>query len=162
MARISREQREQNFTHYNEIILQIFLNEGWEHITYDRLSKETGLRKSTLQGYYPTNQHFEVAIRGKIFPIIIHHLNLSDKSALIGSWKEAMQDTQFRMVMRMFVMQSYKVGGDGSSRLGVIKLGQLLAHHIPNHDPLTLIRELFGLTVTELLDINDIPTTPSE
>lgn len=89
-------------------------------------------------------------------------MNLSDKSALIGSWKEAMQDTQFRMVMRMFVMQSYKVGGDGSSRLGVIKLGQLLAHHIPNHDPLALIRELFGITVTELLDINDIPTTPSE
>ena len=162
MARISREQREQNLANYNEIILQIFLNEGWEYITYDRLSRDTGLRKSTLQGYYPTNQHFEVAIRGKIFPIIIHHLDFTDRNALFSSWKEAMKNTQFRMVMRMFVMQSYKSGGDGSSRLGVIKLGQLIAHHLPNHDPLTLIRELFGLTVTDLLNIDDIPTNPSK
>ncbi len=157
MARISREQHEQNFVSYNQLILQIFLNEGWEHITYDRLSKETGLRKSTLQGYYPTSQHFELAIKGKVFPIMMHHLDFSSKDTLLDSWKRAMQDTQFRMVMRMFVMQAYKIGGDSSSRLGIINLGQLVAHYIPNHDPLTIIRELFGLTVTELLQIDGIP-----
>ncbi|GAL15399.1 transcriptional regulator LuxT [Vibrio astriarenae] len=155
MARITKAKWEENFANYNAIILRIFLNEGWDHVTYDRLSKETGLRKSTLQGYYPSNTDFEVALKGKVFPIIAQHLDFESKEALIASWQSAMTDTQFRMVMRMFVMHAYKKGADGSGRQGVLGLGKLIADKLPKDDALETIRLLFGLTVTELMGIDE-------
>lgn len=155
MARITKAKWEENFANYNAIILRIFLNEGWDHVTYDRLSKETGLRKSTLQGYYPSNTDFEVALKGKVFPIIAQHLDFESKEALIASWQSAMKDTQFRMVMRMFVMHAYKKGADGSGRQGVLGLGKLIADKLPEDDALETIRLLFGLTVTELMGIDE-------
>ncbi|MGR5165770.1 hypothetical protein ACPV5L_01055 [Vibrio astriarenae] len=155
MARITKAKWEENFANYNAIILEIFLNEGWDHVTYDRLSKETGLRKSTLQGYYPSNNDFEVAIKGKIFPIIASHLKFDSKDVLIDSWKAAMQDTQFRMVMRMFVMHAYKKGAEGSGRKGILGLGQIISDKLPDDNALEVIRLLFGLTVTELMGIDE-------
>ncbi|MCG9690297.1 hypothetical protein L1D55_00535 [Vibrio sp. Isolate22] len=154
MARITKAQREKNFQSYNALILEIFLNEGWEHVTYDRLSKETGLRKSTLQGYYPSNANFDVAIKGKVFPILIQRLDFSNKETLLASWQRSLQHHQFRMIMRMFIMQAYKKGGESSSR--VVGLGQILEQKLPNEDALHLIRVLFGLTVTDLLGISKL------
>lgn len=154
MARISKAQWEENFAAYNSIILDIFLNEGWDNVTYDRLSKETGLRKSTLQGYYASNSDFEVATQGKIFPIIRQNLDFSSKEALVNSWKNAMgSSNHFRMIMRKFIMQAHKKGADGNGRNGVITLTNLISEKLPNEDSLALIQLLFGLTVTELMDI---------
>lgn len=155
MARISKAKWEENYASYNAIILEIFLNEGWDHVTYDRLSKETGLRKSTLQGYYPSNTDFEKALKGKVFPIIAAHLDFSTKASLLSSWKEGMKVTQFRMVMRMFVMHAYKKGAEGSGRQGVLGLGNLISDRLPEENTLEVIQLLFGLTVTELMDINE-------
>ncbi|WP_122082678.1 hypothetical protein [Vibrio coralliirubri] len=159
MARISKAQWEENFASYNALILEIFLNEGWDHVTYDRLSKETGLRKSTLQGYYPSNSDFEVAMKGKVFPIILQHLDFSSKSQLINSWQKAMKENQFKMIMRMFVMHAHKKGAEGSGRLGVLGLAKFISDKLPNEDALEIIQLLFGLTVTELLGIDraDMP-----
>lgn len=154
MGRITKNQREDNFASYNALILDIFLNEGWDHVTYDRLSKETGLRKSTLQGYYPSNADFEVAIKGKVFPIILQHLDFTSKTLLLESWKKAMKVTQFKMIMRMFVMQAHKKGSEGSGRLGVLGLAKYISDRLPTEDPLEIIQLLFGLTVTELLNID--------
>lgn len=156
MARITKEQREKNLQTYNALILDIFLNEGWENVTYDRLSKETGLRKSTLQGYYPTSKDFDVAIKGKVFPILMQHLDFTSRQSLVSSWQQALQHNQFRMVMRMFILQAHKMGDASSSRLGVIGLGQLINQRLPNEDSLSVIRELFGLTITELLGISTL------
>ncbi|MEL0608928.1 hypothetical protein [Vibrio echinoideorum] len=155
MARISKAQWEENFASYNAIILEIFLNEGWDNVTYDRLSKETGLRKSTLQGYYPSNADFESAIQGKVFPIILRHLDFSSREQLIDSWKTSMSSSnQFRMIMRMFIMHAHKKGADGNGRNGVITLTKLISERLPNEDSLALIQLLFGLTVTELMEIS--------
>lgn len=154
MARISKAQWEENFASYNAIILEIFLNEGWDNVTYDRLSKETGLRKSTLQGYYASNSDFEVAIKGKVFPIILKHLDFSSRAQLIVSWKQAMSSNQFRMIMRLIIMHAHKKGADGNGRLGVIGLTKLISDKLPDEDALELVQLLFGLTVTELMEIN--------
>ncbi len=154
MARITKAQWGENFASYNALILDIFLSEGWDNVTYDRLSKETGLRKSTLQGYYPSNTDFEAALKGKIFPIIVQHLDFSSKSALIESWKSAMHVNQFRMIMRMFVMHAHKKGSEGNGRIGVLGLANFISDKMPNENTLEVIQLLFGLTVTELLGID--------
>ncbi|WP_246856152.1 hypothetical protein [Vibrio crassostreae] len=127
MARITKVQWEENLASYNALILDVFLKEGWENVTYDRLSKETGLRKSTLQGYYPCNNDFEIALKGKIVPIFLRHLDFSSKRTLIVSWRKAMQAHQFRMVIRMLMMFAHKKGSEGTGRLWVIGLMTLIS-----------------------------------
>ncbi|AYO17471.1 hypothetical protein D0812_24210 [Vibrio owensii] len=153
MARISREKWQENLETYNALILKIFLDEGWDHVTYDRLSKETGLRKSTLQGYYPSNKEFENAINGKILPIVLQHLSFESKDKLVDSWRESLSSKQFRMIMRMFVMHASKSGEEGSGKLGVQGLISLVQHKLPEEDALLLVQHLFGLTITELFGI---------
>jgi hypothetical protein len=153
MARISKAQWEENFAAYNSIILKIFLNEGWENVTYDRLSKETGLRKSTLQGYYPSNNDFEIAIKDKVIPIILKHLDFSSKDQLVASWKTALGSIEFKMVVRMLILQAHKKGANSSGRVRVISLTKLISKKLPNEDPLIVTQLLFGLTVTELMEI---------
>jgi hypothetical protein len=58
------------------------------------------------------------------------------------------------MIMRMFVMQAHKKGSEGSGRLGVLGLAKYISDRFPTEDPLEIIQLLFGLTVTELLNID--------
>ena len=154
MARITKEKWQENFATYNAIILNIFLNEGWEYVTYDRLSKETGLRKSTLQGYYPSNQDFAVAMDGKVLPIIMDHLSFESKEALIQSWTESLESKEFRMIMKMLMMHAAKHENQGQGALGAKGLLNIIQHKLPNEDGLALIQQLFGLTLTGLLGLN--------
>ncbi len=155
MARITKEKWQENFATYNAIILKIFLNEGWEHVTYDRLSKETGLRKSTLQGYYPSNQDFAVAMDGKVLPIIMDHLSFESKEALIQSWTESLESKEFRMIMKMLMMHAAKHENQGQGALGAKGLHNIIQHKLPKEDGLALIQQLFGLTLTGLLGLNE-------
>ena len=155
MARITKEKWQENFATYNAIILKIFLNEGWEYVTYDRLSKETGLRKSTLQGYYPSNQDFAVAMDGKVLPIIMDHLSFESKEALIQSWTESLESKEFRMIMKMLMMHATKHEDQGQGALGAKGLLNIIQHKLPNEDGLALIQQLFGLTLTGLLGLNE-------
>ncbi|MEZ9463056.1 hypothetical protein AB4178_15255 [Vibrio splendidus] len=163
MARITKAQWEENFASYNALILDIFLTEGWENVTYDRLSKETGLRKSTLQGYYPSNDHFYLALEGKIFPILLDFLDFSSKDSLMSSWKEAMRRQQFIMIMRLLIMHAHKKGSEGNGRLWVLSLTELISKRIPTEDALEIIQYALGLTTTELfgIDRSHVPISPS-
>ena len=154
MARITKEKWQENLAKYNAIILHIFLNEGWDHVTYDRLSKETGLRKSTLQGYYPSNQDFAIAMYGKVLPIIMDHLSFESKEALIKSWSASLESKEFRMIMKMFMMHASKHEDKGQGALGAKGLVNIIQHKLPNEDGLALLQHLFGLTMTGLLGLN--------
>ncbi|MBC7005673.1 hypothetical protein BIZ37_24245 [Photobacterium sp. BZF1] len=154
MARISKDKWQENFAKYNAIILEIFLTEGWDFVTYDRLSKETGLRKSTLQGYYPSNQDFAVAMDGKVLPIIMQHLSFESREALIQSWAESLESQKFRMIMKMFVMHASKHESEGRGALGAKGLLNIIQYELPDEDGLELLQHLFGLTVTGLLGLN--------
>lgn len=154
MARISNAQREKNFTFFNALILEIFLTEGWEHITYSRLSKETGLNKSTLQGYYPSNDHFEIALNGKLFPVLLDLLDFSSKDKLMTTGKEAMHIHHFKMIMRLFLMHACAKGPESKGRVWVLSLTELISRRMPNEDALEITQLLLGLAATELLSID--------
>lgn len=155
MARITKEQRENNLTSFNELILNIFLNEGWDSVTYDRLAKETGLRKSTLQGYYPSNKDFAIAINGRVLPIIQKKLNFSSKETLVDSWIAGLADKQFKIVMRMLIAESVREESASSTHKGISNMIKLIEHHLPNESGQHILESLLGKTILELIQANN-------
>ncbi|GAD80177.1 hypothetical protein [Vibrio ezurae] len=151
MARITQQQKEENKANYNALIVKIFLAEGWSSVTYDRLAKETGLRKSTLQGYYPSNSDFAVALKGKIFPIIAATLDFSSKDTFIQSWERGLSQTEFSMVIRMFIANAAMKESHPQTKAGVTKLIELVAHKLPEENALQLIDSVMGTSVIKLL-----------
>ncbi|MEZ9631295.1 hypothetical protein BCT86_13710 [Vibrio breoganii] len=151
MARITQKQKEENLAKYNALIVKIFLAEGWESVTYDRLAKETGLRKSTLQGYYPSNREFAMALQGKILPIIMSCLDFSSREAFIQSWEKGLAETQFSMVIRMFVANAAKTESNPSTQRGVLKLIEIISEHLPDEDAHEMIDLVMGKSVMRLL-----------
>lgn len=151
MARITQKQKEENQAKYNALIVKIFLSEGWESVTYDRLAKETGLRKSTLQGYYPSNREFAMALQGKILPIIMAQLDFSSRAAFILSWEQGLAEKEFSMVIRMFVANAAKTESNPSTQRGVLKLIEIIAEHLPNDNAHEIIDLVMGKSVMTLL-----------
>ncbi len=151
MARITQQKKEENLAKYNALIMKIFLAEGWESVTYDRLAKETGLRKSTLQGYYPSNREFAMALQGKILPIVMSCLDFSSREAFIQSWEQGLTEKEFSMVIRMFVANAAKTESNPSTQRGVLKLIEIVSEHLPNENAREIIDLVMGKSVMTLL-----------
>lgn len=154
MARITQQQKAENLARYNSIILELFLNEGWDSVTYDRLAKETGLRKSTLQGYYPSNKDFAQAMQGKVMPIVIEQLDFSSPQAFVDSWMTGLEQKQFSMIIRMFVSNSTKPQPSEFSQRGILGLKQLIASHLPDESADEILEAVLGKSVMSLLFSN--------
>ena len=56
MARITQQQKLENQKKYNQVVLELFLAEGHEALTYARVAKEIGVSLTTLQGYFPSTR----------------------------------------------------------------------------------------------------------
>ncbi len=102
MARISRVEKEKNKQRLDGIILDIFLQDGYSSILYERISILSGMKISTIQGYYPSRECFLEALQGKVMPVFIDYLQLDgDRDAFIASWETALQESIFCNIMKM-------------------------------------------------------------
>ena len=147
MAKITAQEKLKKKEKMDECIVQIFLNEGWSAVTYDRLAKEFNTRKSSIQAYYPTNVMFATALQGVVFPIVIKTLNFESKQLFIDSWLTAYQDpTQhvFREAIEMLLQNILKDGTSPHSRGGVLKLQNHLAKSIGEEAAIEAIKSVFG------------------
>ncbi|GAM71425.1 transcriptional regulator luxT [Vibrio sp. JCM 19236] len=154
MARITQQQKAENLARYNSIILRVFLDEGWDSVTYDRLAKETGLRKSTLQGYYPSNKDFAQAMQGKVMPIVLEQLDFSSAEAFVESWMKGLEQKRFSMIVRMFVSNSTKPHPNEFTQRGILGLKQMLVSHLPDENADEILESVLGKSVMNLLFSN--------
>ena len=152
MARITQEQKEDNLKKYNQIIVDLFLTEGWQAVTYDNIAKIAGVRKSTLQGYYETNKDFGQALRGKIFPIFAKFLDLTSKDNLITSWNDALNQKQFRLIINMFIANSAAEIPSDMTIMGVKNL-IIMFNEALGEDSREIVELLLGKTVLKFLNI---------
>ena len=153
MARITPEQRKANTEKYNAIIVKLFLANGWNSVTYDNIAKIAGVRKSTLQGYYPSNKDFGTALKGRIFPIFISHLDFTDEQSLIGSWNIALDIKEFRMVISMFIANSASLEPSSLTIKGMQGLISMFAEHFGIERATAVAEVLLGKTVLKLINI---------
>jgi hypothetical protein len=147
MARISASEREANKRTYDELIFDIFTNEGWDSITYDRLSKDLSVRKSTLQGYYPSRAHFGTALQGKVLPQLLESLDLSSRESFIDSWDKALLQPQFSMVIRLFLENSLTPDTNSSARNGSNNLVRLLQGSMNREEAENLVQMVYGRSI---------------
>ncbi|MBC7005674.1 hypothetical protein BIZ37_24250 [Photobacterium sp. BZF1] len=151
MGRITKEQKEKNYHKINSIILAVFLDEGWTSITYDRIARETGLRKSTLQGYYPTNSDFLLGIRGHLHDLMIEKLDFSSKESLITSWNNALKSKGFNYTIDMFINHVVSRSPSPMALNALTNMACLLRTHFPKEDSKELMIQLFGNAVVHPL-----------
>ncbi|MGR5320479.1 TetR/AcrR family transcriptional regulator [Vibrio jasicida] len=148
MARITAEQRASNKAEYDALILRIFMEEGWDHVTYDRLSKELGIRKSTLQGYYENRLMFATALQGKILPHVMQKLDVNSSEGFIRSWFDAYWDHEdhvFREVVRMLVT-SVVDSGSGAVQIkrAINQIELVLSNNIGKEEARNTMEIVFG------------------
>ena len=147
MSRITKQQKEENYQKLNSVILDIFLAEGWSKVTYDRISKVTGLRKSTLQGYYPSNNDFLVALKGNLRGIMLNELDFASRRKLISSWEEALNKKEFNFVVEMFISHCVSSEATPIAHQAMESFHQAIAKALPNENTSDIMVQLFGHAV---------------
>ncbi|MCB5358440.1 hypothetical protein [Vibrio lentus] len=147
MSRITKQQKEENYQKLNSVILDIFLSEGWGKVTYDRISKVTGLRKSTLQGYYPSNSDFLVALKGNLKGIMLSELDFGSKRNLLSSWETALNKKEFNFVIEMFISHCVSSEPTPIAHQAMESFHQAIAKALPNENTADIMVQLFGHAV---------------
>ncbi|TKF28655.1 TetR/AcrR family transcriptional regulator [Vibrio kanaloae] len=101
MARITQLQKIENQKKYNNIVLQLFLSEGHEALTYARIAQETGVSLTTLQGYFPSTRAIRAVLHKHVLSVMMAPLDFSTKSAFYDSWKAALNDKPFKNAIKL-------------------------------------------------------------
>ncbi|MEZ9190027.1 TetR/AcrR family transcriptional regulator [Vibrio sp. 10N.286.52.F8] len=109
MARITQVQKLENQKHYDEIVLNLFLAEGHEALTYARIAQEIGISLTTLQGYYPSTRAIRSVLHGHMLSIVIDSLDFSSEALFIQSWQAALDNDQFRYVIKLMFFHASQI-----------------------------------------------------
>ncbi|MGF1754652.1 hypothetical protein L4C33_13755 [Vibrio makurazakiensis] len=86
MGRITEQERQRKFQELDAHVWEVFKEGGWYGLTYQRLSEVSGYRKSTIQGYFPSNAEFIDSIVGKAFPEMLPFLDLTSVETFLETW----------------------------------------------------------------------------
>lgn len=152
MAKITAEEKARKQQALNEIILDIFWDEGWQAVSYAEVAKRFGTTKSAIQRYFPSHDHFVLALQGKVMPLIASHLDWSDKDKFIESWMTALtntEDLRFRKVLELLFIESTKENPSQMSLVGVQRFTEKIYDAFEDE---SVAHELFGRTFFYLLN----------
>ncbi|MEZ9775859.1 TetR/AcrR family transcriptional regulator [Vibrio sp. 10N.261.54.A5] len=109
MARITQVQKLENQKNYDEIVLNLFLAEGHEALTYARIAQEVGISLTTLQGYYPSTRAIRSVLHEHMLSIVIDSLDFSSEALFIQSWQAALDNEQFRYVIKLMFFHASQI-----------------------------------------------------
>ncbi|MGF1698207.1 TetR family transcriptional regulator [Vibrio lamellibrachiae] len=155
MARITVAEREQKKQMMDDLIFRLFMTEGWEVVTYDRLAKELGMGKSSIQRYYESKNMFMTALQGKVFPLAMQKLDFSTSEAFINSWVKAYHDEDshvFREVVRMLMDNIMSSGTAPQAKAAIYRMIQQLENIMPHQEAEDTMKMVLGCTVYAFLE----------
>ncbi|MEZ9298671.1 TetR/AcrR family transcriptional regulator [Vibrio splendidus] len=109
MARITQLQKLENQKNYDEIVLNLFLAEGHEALTYARIAQEIGISLTTLQGYYPSTRAIRTVLHKHMLSIVIDNLDFVSEKVFLQSWQNALDNEQFRYVIKLMFFHASQV-----------------------------------------------------
>ncbi|OBS99993.1 hypothetical protein A9261_09565 [Vibrio tasmaniensis] len=131
MARVSAEEIQRKRKMYDECILNLFLTEGWDAVTYDRIAKEMGITKSSLQRYYANKMQFAYALEGQVFQQATKLLDFTDRGSFLDSWKQSLNDNQiFRECLHIIMTNALAPVSAEATTKAVTRLTGVLANNI--------------------------------
>ena len=152
MAKISAIQRAKNKEKYDAVVVSCFFEKGWNYITLNNIAKELGLRKSSAQAYYPSKMDFGLALKGKVFPVMMNELDLTSPESFISSWEKALTNNKiFTMVVHLLVSNATSHSTNQMTIGGITKLQGLMVKEWKNEAKADkAIYHVLGLSVMEL------------
>ncbi|WP_299693001.1 TetR/AcrR family transcriptional regulator [uncultured Vibrio sp.] len=109
MARITQVQKLENQKHYDQIILNLFLAEGHEALTYARVAQEISISLTTLQGYYSSTRAIRKVLHKHMLSIVIENLDFSSEEVFVQSWQNALDNQHFRYVIKLMFFHASQV-----------------------------------------------------
>ncbi|MEZ9246156.1 TetR/AcrR family transcriptional regulator [Vibrio lentus] len=147
MAYISPEERQRKKDTYDAYIYEVFITDGWDCVTYDRISKHFGITKSSVQRYYPHRADFGKALSGRVFPLMVKHLDFTSKQDFIDSWRKGMEDRLFCMVAKMLVENAMTTHTNDDAKGGMNRLMMFMQGTMSNEEALDAVERILGITV---------------
>lgn len=101
MGRITKEHRAINQLRFDGIIFDALLDGEWHLLTYQLIADRSGVTRSTLQGYFPSEQSFITAIQGKVLPVFLGYLNFDSLHDFKESWIHSLSEEKFLNILHM-------------------------------------------------------------
>ncbi|WP_394245311.1 hypothetical protein [Vibrio astriarenae] len=102
MARISKEERQRKLEELNEGIWQLFLERGYDALTFYNIAHYVNWRQSTIQSYHRSDT-LVTAVRGRIEPYFIGKLNFASLESLEATWMDSLKDSGFVNIIRFLI-----------------------------------------------------------
>ncbi|CAH0992000.1 hypothetical protein SIN8267_02115 [Sinobacterium norvegicum] len=104
MARKSAAEAARTKQKITDAIIQLTIHEGFEVLSYTRLSKETGVSRSGIANHFPDKRSMVEVFQGQIFTIFTRYLDMTTVESFQHSWMNSLASDEFRnIILLVFV-----------------------------------------------------------
>lgn len=126
MGRLTTEEKSSRMGTYNVLVWEMFLNDGWDGVTYKNIADKIGIAQSSLQSYYKTSKDFGDALRGKVLPYFMSKNKLDGTlEEFEESWEYAfINDSGFKHIV--FLLAGHIIDPREINKLALVSLHHLM------------------------------------
>ncbi|WP_394210052.1 TetR/AcrR family transcriptional regulator [Enterovibrio calviensis] len=147
MAKNTKEGAQQTEAAIYQTIIDIFMEQGWDAVTYGSIAKRTGLSRSGIQRVVPTKESMTGAFQGQVFHYVVGLIDSTSHQTIKSTWCTALQEAKFIHCIKYFLgATSVDSSGKEKAAAALEKLFDLYGQSI--------VIELLGLSVAHLLEVN--------
>lgn len=144
MAKSSQQEAKATEQKVHQAIIDIFMDSGWEAVTYGNIAKYTGLSRGGVQRIVANKDSMLMAFQGQIYDFFINKLDFSNEKTLLDSWQAGLLDKKFRHCLKYLVGSiNADVAAKRLTKVGLDKLKEKIGE--------TQLFHLLGLSVYHLI-----------
>ncbi len=103
MAKSTQKQALVTEKRIHQAIVDIFMEKGWEAISYGSIAKHTGLSRGGVQRIVPNKDAMMGAFQGQVSEFVMGQLDFTNEMLLTESWINALDNLQFRNCLKFFI-----------------------------------------------------------
>ncbi|PKG38382.1 TetR/AcrR family transcriptional regulator [Psychromonas sp. Urea-02u-13] len=103
MAKSTQKQALLTEKRIHQAIVDIFMEKGWEAISYGSIAKHTGLSRGGVQRIVPNKDAMMSAFQGQVAQFVAGQLDFSTEKSITESWLIALENLQFRNCLKFFI-----------------------------------------------------------
>ncbi|MCP4323641.1 MAG: TetR/AcrR family transcriptional regulator [Psychromonas sp.] len=146
MAKSTQKQALVTENRIHQAIVDIFMEKGWEAISYGSIAKHTGLSRGGVQRIVPNKDAMMGAFQGHVSEFVSEQLDFSNEITLTESWMDALDNLQFRNCLKFFISA---ISSDSPSKALAKKGFENFSDKVSEEK----MQSLIGLSVYRLLDV---------
>ncbi|GAA0787994.1 MULTISPECIES: TetR family transcriptional regulator [Pseudomonadati] len=156
MAKRSRIETEQTVNQILDEALKQILTIGFDAMSYTTLSTATGISRTGISHHFPKKTEFLVRLDHRIGQLFVDALNFDSITSLESSWKQALQLTEHKAVLKLFFSLcgtnsdnvTYFKAMNSAQKLALLQLGEAgekCVAQLIGHSAITLLENALPL-----------------